>query len=313
MKTLLKALAVTLAIALLVGCLPLSFAEQRTVEDIVDADYESYVQTGADARDLKEGEDYVAGEILFTYTPGEDNTYSLSSVQEEFGLQILETIDQSALKNGAQAFSEGNDSETLYRASFDSSKATVFELCKAMNALPTIRDCEPNYTYAPESFVMPSEISSSSYYASNAKWYFDNMNIPNTWQSYSNLGEGSLVCVIDTGLNYNHNEIKNRLWSDAEGNHGYNAEFNNHDIYGQATEGPRHGSHCAGIIAMEASNGGLVGVAPKAQIMVCNAVTSATGYFTNANLIKSLEYAVANGADVISMSLGGYSFSFNME
>ncbi|MBR0415365.1 MAG: S8 family serine peptidase [Clostridia bacterium] len=313
MKNIKKMFAIILTIALLVSALPLSFAQSDSVEDIVNADYENYLATGADAQDLTEGEDYVAGEILFNYAPGENNAYSLSSIEAGFGLEILETIDQSALIANAQTSSEGGENQTLYRAAFDSTKASVFELCKAMNELPTVTDCEPNYTYAPDSFVMPTEISSSSSYNSMQKWYFDNMNIPSTWQTYSNLGEGTLVCVIDNGLNATHNEIKNRLWDDGNGNHGYNAEFNNHDIYGKLDGGPAHGSHCAGIIGMEASNGGLVGVAPKATIMMCNAVTSSTGYFTNANLIKSLEYAVANGADVISMSLGGYAFSFNME
>jgi|GEM_PF-6285135 len=313
MKNIKIMFAIILTMALLVSTLPLSFAKNDSVEDIVNADYENYLATGADAQNLTEGEDYVAGEILFNYAPGENNAYSLSSIEDGFGLEILETIDQSALIANAQTSSEGGEAQTLYRAAFDSTKASVFELCKAMNELPTVTDCEPNYTYAPDSFVMPTEISSSSSYSNMQKWYFDNMNIPSAWQTYSNLGEGTLVCVIDNGLNFEHNEIKNKLWDDGNGNHGYNAEFNNHDIYGKLAEGPAHGSHCAGIIGMESSNGGLVGVAPKATIMMCNAVTSSTGYFTNANLIKSLEYAVANGADVISMSLGGYAFSFNME
>ncbi len=312
MKKLSKILALCLCVALVLGCAPITFA--RDVQDIVEADYESYLANGgADESALVAGEDYVAGELLFTYAPQGGSAASLSSIQKEFGLEILEQIDQTALLETTATASAAEQSEVLCRAAFDNSDISVFELCKAMNALETIKDCEPNYIYAPESFDMPTELSTSADYGSKAKWYFDNMDIPQTWEQYSNLGEGALVCVIDNGLNFEHEEIKNRLWSDAEGNHGYNAEFNNHDIYGKLEGGPAHGSHCAGIIAMEASNGGFVGVAPKAKIMACNAVTSSTGYFTNANLIKSLEYAVANGADVISMSLGGYSFSFNME
>ncbi|MBR2591005.1 MAG: S8 family serine peptidase [Clostridia bacterium] len=314
MKKLFKCIAVCVVIAMLITSLPFAFAEDsRTVEDIVNQDYENYLQAQGENADFEKGNDYVPGELLFTLS-GEDNTTNtLNEVKSEFGVEILESIEQTALQDNARAYSESSDTETLYRAGFDASKATVYEMCQALSQMPEVQDCEPNYTYAPESFVMPSEISGSSSYRSYQKWYFDNMNMSGAWQRYETLGEGALVCVIDNGLNFDHNEIKGRLWSDAEGNHGYNAEFNNHDIYGKLPDGPSHGSHCAGIIAMEANNGGLVGVAPKAQIMACNAVTSSTGYFTNANLIKSLEYAVANGADVISMSLGGYSFSLNME
>ena len=312
MNKFLKYIAIILSIAMLASTAPLGFAAQKnSVDEIVNSDYENYLK--AQGADSIQSNAYVPGEVLFNLSESDNSANTLSSLEQQFGLEILERIDQSALEQSAAANSAGDIHQTLYRAAFDSSKASVYELCKAMNTLEDIENCEPNYTYAPESFVMPTEISSSAEYSTKQKWYFDNMNLTSAWREYETLGEGTLVCVIDNGLNFNHDEIKGRLWSDAEGNHGYNAEFNNHDIYGKMEEGPAHGSHCAGIIAMEGSNGGLVGVAPKAKIMACNAVTSSTGYFTNANLIKSLEYAVANGADVISMSLGGYSFSFNME
>ena len=312
MNKFLKYIAIILSIAMLASTAPLGFAAQKnSVDEIVNSDYENYLN--AQGADSIQSDAYVPGEVLFNLTESDNSANTISSLEQQFGLEILERIDQSALEQSAAANSAGDIHQTLYRAAFDSSKASVYELCKAMNTLEDIENCEPNYTYAPESFVMPTEISSSAEYSTKQKWYFDNMNLTSAWSEYETLGEGALVCVIDNGLNFNHDEIKGRLWSDAEGNHGYNAEFNNHDIYGKMEEGPAHGSHCAGIIAMEGSNGGLVGVAPKAKIMACNAVTSSTGYFTNANLIKSLEYAVANGADIISMSLGGYSFSFNME
>ena len=314
MKKVFKVIAITIVIAMLAASLPLSFAQSgRTVEDIVSEDYENYLAAQGGAGNPLEQDDYVPGEVLFTIEDSDNTANTLAEVTSQFGLEILETIEQTALQEGAMANTQGNGTETLYRAGFDASKASVYEMCQAISEMTDVHDCEPNYTYAPESFVMPTEVSSSTSYRTYQKWYFDNMNLTEAWQRYENLGEGTLVCVIDNGLNFEHNEIKNRLWSDSEGNHGYNAEFNNHDIYGKLPNGPAHGSHCAGIIAMESGNGGLVGVAPKAKIMACNAVTSSTGYFTNANLIKSLEYAVANGADVISMSLGGYSFSLNME
>lgn len=307
-----KFTAILLTIVMLISALPLSFAQnkEQTVNESVNKDYENYLKSNNDFV----SDDYVEGEILFNYiSDGNSKSASIKSIEKDFDIKILETIDQSAL-NALTKGASLNETATLYRASFDSKNISVYELCNAMNEVENIKDCEPNYTYTPcSSFVMPTEISNSSDYSTRQKWYFDKMNIPQTWQDYSTLGEGEVVCVIDCGLNYTHNEIKNNLWSDSEGNHGYNAEFNNNDIYGKEEGGPAHGSHCAGIIAMEGSNGGLVGVAPKSKIMVCNAATASTGTFSNANLIKSLEYAIDNGADIISMSLGGYAFSFNLD
>ncbi len=307
-----KLIACILTLIMLFSALPLSFAQnkEQIVNDSVNEDYNNFISSNNELL----SDDYVKGEILFNYiSDNNSKSSSLKSIEKEFDIKILETIDQSALNSLTKGASI-NEKQTLYRASFDNDDISVYELCKAMNELDNIKDCEPNYTYTScSTFVMPTEISNSSEYANRQKWYFDKMHIPQTWQDYSTLGEGEVVCVIDCGLNYTHNEIKNNLWTDADGNHGYNAEFNNNDIYGKEPDGPAHGSHCAGIIAMEGSNGGLVGVAPKAKIMVCNAATASTGTFTNANLIKSIEYAVDNGADVISMSLGGYSFSFNLD
>ena len=300
MKKTTKILALILTIALLFSSLAAAFAHGENTP--------AY----ADESTLVAGEDYVVGELLFNLKGSDNQSVQIQSVEEDFGLHIVEEIDQSALEANAQANSLGEDHVTLYRATYDAQQASVFEVCKALNKLPYIQDAEPNYLYAPEEFNMPTDIN-SSVYRSEQKWYFDNMNITETWQKYSNLGEGVVVCVIDNGLNFEHQEIDDNLWSDGNGHYGYNAEFNNNDIYGKLANGPAHGSHCAGIIAMEGSNGGAVGVAPKAKIMACNAVSTSSGMFSNANLIKSLEYAVENGADVISMSLGGYAFSLNTE
>ncbi len=324
MKGLKKILAFVAAAAMILSSLPLSFAvTEKDVENIVQSDYQAYTETNNVTDDnLTAGTDYEKDEIIFDLETGKNRAYSISSVAEEYGLTDIEVIDESALTQNVSLFSGGDSKTTVCKASFDSSEISVFEMCKIMNANDSIENCEPNYIYYPtetdSDFVMPTEISSSSVYDSSQKWYFENgMNIPSAWQKYGNLGDNVTVAVIDTGLNYNHNEIKDQLWNDGNGNHGYNAEFGNNDIYGtkfaELDEGPRHGSHCAGIIAMQPNNGGLVGVAPNAKIMVCCAVSSVGGGFSHANLIKSLNYAVENGADVISMSLGGYTFGFHFQ
>ncbi len=72
-----------------------------------------------------------------------------------------------------------------------------------------------------------------------------------------------------------------------------------------------HGTHVAGIIAMENNNVGGVGIAYKSKIMPIKAGGS-DGTFNSTDIAKGIEYAYKNGADVINMSFGFISsFSLN--
>ena len=70
-----------------------------------------------------------------------------------------------------------------------------------------------------------------------------------------------------------------------------------------------HGTHVAGIIAAQGKNNlGGVGVAYNCQIMAIKAAQY-SGALSTSDIAKAINYAVAQGADVINMSFGGYSRS----
>ena len=70
-----------------------------------------------------------------------------------------------------------------------------------------------------------------------------------------------------------------------------------------------HGTHCAGIAAASGGNGiGITGANPDVLIMPLTALQS-DGTGDVATIIKAIDYAAANGADIISMSFGGYNDS----
>lgn len=122
-------------------------------------------------------------------------------------------------------------------------------------------------------------------------------------------GKNVVVAILDSGINPDHYDLKDHLWTgyvDADGDgdkddlvNGWNFVANNADIrddYG-------HGTHCAGIVAGDGTVGNITGIAPDATIMGVK-IVNRTGGGTPAQMISGVEFAVENGADVLSLSLG---------
>lgn len=141
-------------------------------------------------------------------------------------------------------------------------------------------------------------------------------------------GENVIVAVVDTGIDYNHEDISDNVWTnnlEIAGNgidddsNGYiddtkgwdfvDKEYFNPKSDNDPMDGNGHGSHVAGTIAAVGNNSrGIIGVAPKANIMAVKGLDDyGQGY--SSHLANSLTYAVDNGADVINNSWGGESRS----
>jgi len=67
-----------------------------------------------------------------------------------------------------------------------------------------------------------------------------------------------------------------------------------------------HGTHVAGIIGADADGKGMVGVAPKARIMIIR-VNSNSGSITEKSVAKAILLAARQGADVANLSMGSSS------
>lgn len=137
--------------------------------------------------------------------------------------------------------------------------------------------------------------------------------------------EQVLVAIIDTGMDFNHNDLKGNQWiNEAELNGTANVDDDNNgvvdDIYGanfvdsakpngNNRDDHGHGSHCAGSIgATGDDNTGVVGVNWKAKMMGVKFL-GADGSGSLEGAIKSIDYAVKMGAKVLSNSWGGGGFS----
>lgn len=140
----------------------------------------------------------------------------------------------------------------------------------------------------------------------------------NTGDSSDN---GPLIAVIDTGIDYNHPDLKDNMWTnpgeiagdgiDNDGNgvvddmHGYYPAANS----GNPMDGHSHGTHCAGTIAGVGDNGqGVTGVMQDARLMAVK-IFSDSGRTTAADIVKGINYTTRMGADITSNSWGGGGYS----
>ncbi len=133
----------------------------------------------------------------------------------------------------------------------------------------------------------------------NRLWGMKNINANKVWRTHREA-RNVIVAVIDTGVDFNHPDLKNNMWT-KNGSHGFDF-FDDDD---QPFDEQGHGTHCAGTIAAEGNNNvGVVGVCWKAQIMAMRFL-GPDGSGSTADAVKCIDWAVANGAHILSNSWAG--------
>lgn len=133
---------------------------------------------------------------------------------------------------------------------------------------------------------------SASQLSETVDWGLVINGIPDLWRATE--GEGVKVAVLDTGCQLDHPDLQSNLAG---------AQDFTRSRYG-AGDAQGHGTHCCGVVAAIRNGAGVVGVAPKAKLLV-GKVLGDNGMGDSRDIGKGIEWAVANGANVISMSLGG--------
>lgn len=125
-------------------------------------------------------------------------------------------------------------------------------------------------------------------------WGLRSFSIPDIW--IDSAGKGIVVAVLDTGAAPSHPDLIGQIISSQD--------FSGSNAGAYDTNG--HGTHCAGVIAGNKNNSGVIGVAPDARLLV-GKVLGDDGAGSAEWIAKGIRWAVTEGADIISMSLGSSS------
>lgn len=201
----------------------------------------------------------------------------------------------------------------------------IWSIVDNTNNQNAVEIAEPVYKYYTSEESVPSAEDNKGM---DKQWYLKDQKLESVWgnEDYGNTaGEGTVVAVIDTGVDYNHEDLQDNIWTNSaevSGTTGADDDNNGYvdDVHGinliDPNETPMddhgHGTHVAGIIAMENNNVGGVGIAYKSKIMPIKAGGS-DGTFNSTDIAKAIVYAYKNGADVINMSFGSYAHSALIE
>jgi subtilisin family serine protease len=213
---------------------------------------------------------------------------------------------------------------------------SVMDVVQELNSDPDVEYAEPNYIR--KAFATPNDSNwnqmwglentgqtitdpmdiNGLYGTNNPGTTGKDMGLTDAWDVTTDCSN-VIVAVLDTGVNYNHDDLSANLWdgsvsckddtgADIGGgcpNHGY--DFIENDTDPMDYNG--HGSHVIGTIgAVGNNNTGITGVCWSANIMAVRILDSA-GYGTVADEIQGINFAIQNGAKIINMSLGGTSYS----
>lgn len=235
---------------------------------------QTQVRTGA-----AQSPGYVSGEVIVKFNDEAVKGKSfaaaaadLAAAHAALGLKMARTLPHGA---------------ALFKTAADVPSAV-----ERLKSDPRVKYAQPNfiYQYCAVSDPLVSWGITDAVYGVQAE---------TAWQ-YTYGSPDVVVAVLDTGVDYNHPDLKDSMWHDPQtGSVGY-------DVYnGDADpmDDVGHGTHVAGIVAAALNGTGVAGVAPRVKIMAVK-VLGADGAGTTASIVDGINYAAQHGAKVVNMSFG---------
>ncbi len=199
------------------------------------------------------------------------------------------------------------------------------KLLKAYSEMPDVEYAESNYTY--QATIIPTD----SYFTN--QWYLQKIKAVQAWNTIRESPK-IVIAILDSGVQIDHPDLKSNIWinkKEIAGNNkdddknGFIDDVNGWDfvnnvpdpspkfLSGFSEAGILHGTIVAGIAAASGNNAaGISGVTWQAQLMPLK-VLDDTGAGNTLQVVKAIDYAIANGADIINLSFVGEGFSKSLD
>lgn len=259
--------------------------------------------------------DFVTGEMLVGY----DDTASTFSAQSIGAFSFQGTTQYQNRPNRVSIHTAATASLPTDEGDHHL-KIQTLEAIKAMSAQTGVRYAEPNYIRYP--LAQPNDPLFGN------QWHYNQMSLPQAWDITTGSsidGNDVIVAVIDTGVYLAHEDLANQLTAgydfisnttNASDGDGIDSDPDDPGDGFVLSASSWHGTHVAGTVAAETNNSlGGAGVSWNAKVMPIR-VLGASGA-TSYDLAQGIYYAAGlsnssgtlpdQPADIINMSLGGFS------
>jgi len=161
------------------------------------------------------------------------------------------------------------------------------------------------------------------------QWYLNRIGFNYVWNN-NFIGDDVVVAVIDSGVDINHPDLSGKIWFNKfevkdnkvdDDHNGFIDDINGWDFVSNSPDpspkisansnedGLNHGTMISGIIGANINNGiGISGISQKVKIMPLKALNE-NGEGKINDVIRAIDYAVNNGADIINLSFSGPGYN----
>lgn len=225
--------------------------------------------------------------------------------EEQQSSALYATAKQTSSRVSAAADSSDEKSIMLVK----SDTMDTEQLIKTLEKNPNVEFAEPNYIQKAESLASDEPYYGSQWHMNNDGNHFEStgydLNVNPVYDKVTTGSDKVVVAVIDTGVDYTHEDLADRMWDDGlkyselktlgGGKYGYcSAKYNSGEDYD--TDDPYddfgHGTHCAGIIGASWNNTGVAGISDNVEIMAVKAGNN-ENLFYSSSVIRGFNYVSA--------------------
>ncbi len=246
---------------------------------------------------------YAKGEVIVSLvSPTETSLTDEGTTSFNKDIKVEDAYDfgEAAFLSQDPTTQEFLGDKDYYVSHVTSDKYNTEQLIELLKDKAYVKNVEPNYYQKlagmPNDTYIANPITMSSPHNPTGipytpDWHIKAINAPQGWALPT--VSSSVVAIVDSGVDYEHDDLKNKIWKNPftraglPGLYGYNYGDNNSDPIDYLG----HGTHCAGIIAAEYNNGkGVAGISINSKIMCLKATQFNSDRLSTDSIVNSFYY-----------------------